>query len=288
MVIYRQMKGGEKIEVEKRGLYKDIKNKFDIENKGDIIDFIEDIKNKNNLYLGLKGKNDKIFSNLNIPNKRRNLSTKKMVHFLFSKYHKIFSTPLFAILYTEKSKEYLHDACIYFWSFINRTRLTGNVPIGKYAILFIEIGNHIYNGKFNKSHEIYDYIYEKDVYGDILADEQFEISLNAQPKSSDTPVKDFLIDLENSKLRGAKVVENRKTVQIEHILPKKGKLKEWDSFEKQGIMDAYIERLGNKVLIYTDHNKEARNNSFDKKKTQYEKSDFATTRKVAKKSKWTD
>lgn len=91
------------------------------------------------------------------------------------------------------------------------------------------------------------------------------------------------------------VIKSHRAVELEHIMPqtidtKKAKLEygDWVSYlgEDAILHDEYLTKLGNLTMLGKKLNIVASNNPFEAKKVEYEKSEIAMTRELAKNEAW--
>lgn len=122
-------------------------------------------------------------------------------------------------------------------------------------------------------------------------DEQFESDFGATSITQSSIARYILRTINDTLDEKGQIVDpDTYVVNLEHVLPKKFKEEEWESFKAGDDIEIaeYVDRLGNMTLLKVGLNSQSSNKSFAVKKTKYlEHSPLKVAEYVYSKSDWT-
>jgi uncharacterized protein with ParB-like and HNH nuclease domain len=145
-------------------------------------------------------------------------------------------------------------------------------------------GKKVRDGEIKKAKDLVKY-----AAGFIPADAQFEASFGTATVSQAFLARYYLQAIERSlgKEKSPELVPNtlEKDVNLEHVLPQNGKLKDWPLFDDESAA-ANVKRIGNLTLLKSDENNEGGNKPFAQKLPAYKKSKLRLNESVAAEAEW--
>lgn len=204
-------------------------------------------------------------------------------------------TIMISILYAKKPTDFVFDSYKILQLFMKRTRAVKDrfSVMEQYEEYFASMAKRFRQGKGPKDiKDFFKNIKELDSEcWTVIPDESFISQIASRPRIKDTNAKAMLIELANHLQRKEKTATkiDHLTVSLEHILPKRPNIKDWQNFENKEIASIYIERLGNLTLLEKDHNASLSNKSFIKKKSLYssDKCGIRLTNELCDYTEWT-
>lgn len=202
-----------------------------------------------------------------------------------SEINKLKATSFYPIVFALQSEEYSESDinCIlkYIESLIVRNFVVAGKTANKYEIEFAKIA-------YNISEEVLkgkDQIIEK-ISSLIISDDSFINNFEIFSSKSSNVIRYLLRKINNYSNQEMRIIDDARTVHVEHILPKKIKSGEWNEF-KENDHSEYLWRLGNLTLLGQEYNIKAKNKEFLEKKKMYSKSSIIITKNLINIENWT-
>lgn len=158
-----------------------------------------------------------------------------------------------------------------------RNFIVAKFSANKYEVSFANIAKNIYNNSLSTDNII------SLITEDTIDDEKFKRYLIGFTVKSVKVSKFILREIEDYDSNEKKTNKNNKTINLEHIMPKKINLWQIDKDDHE----KYLYRLSNQTLLLEEYNKSISNKTFDKKKEMYKKSNIKMTQLLCQYDKWT-
>ncbi|WP_270231306.1 DUF262 domain-containing protein [Lactococcus formosensis] len=257
--------------IREKDLYKALRKNADTPKKVEIL--LDNLIALSELYVALIVPDDnKFFDTLEL-NER------------ISEINKLKATSFYPIVFALQSEEYSESDinCIlkYIESLIVRNFVVAGKTANKYEIEFAKIA-------YNISEEVLkgkDQIIEK-ISSLIISDDSFINNFEIFSSKSSNVIRYLLRKINNYSNQEMRIIDDARTVHVEHILPKKIKSGEWNEF-KENDHSEYLWRLGNLTLLGQEYNIKAKNKEFLEKKKMYSKSSIIITKNLINIENWT-
>lgn len=254
----------------KKDLYKQIR--IHIVSPNDVVEILKDLVKQSELYAALESPSSNKFFEDGLLNDR----LIEMNYLGASSYYPI----VLAVDRMNFNENDINNILKALETLIVRNFVVGGKVANKYEREFSNIAKKISDGNLYKASEIIDTIKDLTLNDDEFIDD-FRIFTTKQADK----IRYLLRKLNNHSNVETRIINDNKSVHIEHILPKKPRDNEWVDFDVDA-HEEYLWRLGNLTLLGQEYNRNATNKEFDDKKEIYLKSDIAMTRKLADFESW--
>ncbi len=260
--------------VREKDLYGDLKRT--IRTKQSAIDFSSELAENARLYAAILNSDHEVWQPLGTAS-RQHVQT--LLNLRLEQYRPL----LLAALVKMPPKE-LKKSLRLFVSWNVRLLVVGGLGGGTMEKYYADGGKKIRDGEISTAAELMKY-----ATAFVPGDAQFEAAFATATVSQAFLARYYLQALEQS-LRGEKnpeLVPNtlEQEVNLEHILPQNGEIKEWPAFDEESAT-ANIKRIGNLTLLKSDDNSFSGNRSFAAKKPAYTRSQLKLNMDIAALKEW--
>ena len=189
--------------------------------------------------------------------------------------------PIMLALENEKFDEKeINEILIYIESLIVRNLVVASKVANVYEKEFSKIAREISEHILIDKSEII-----KKINALIISDEEFYDTFKIFTSKNTDVVRYILRKLHNHLNYETRVISDNNTVHIEHILPKRPKVGEWNEFIEEDKSE-FLWRIGNLTLLGNEYNKRATNSDFTRKKEIYNKSKIPMTKSLIDYKNW--
>ena len=251
--------------VREKNLYKKISNDLK-PNKCD--DFVTDLCKMAELYNGLFSPEDnKYFNDNEITECLINLSIMKTATFY---------PIIMAMVLNDYSEMDIKKVAKALEVLAFRNFVVAGLTANRYEVYFAKVAKTITTENLSCD-EIVELIISETV-----DDDKFKRDLIGLEVKTVATAKFILREIEDYNSNEKKTNKNNKTINLEHIMPKKNTLWKVSDAEHQ----KYLYRLANQTLLLEEYNKSISNKVFNIKKAMYEKSQITITKELCNYSEW--
>lgn len=230
--------------------------------------FVDDLGKMAELYNGLTSPDDnKYFDDDEITEKLINLSIMKTATFY---------PIIMAMVLNDYSEEDIKKVIKSIEVLAFRNFVVAGLTANKYEVEFAKIAKEITVNKLSRDEIVFK------ITENTVDDDKFKRDLIGLEVKTVSTAKFILREIEDYNSTEKKTNKNNKTINLEHIMPKKNSL--WQVSEEEH--KKYLYRLANQTLLLEEYNKSISNKVFDIKKAMYDKSKIAITKDLCKYDKW--
>ncbi|ELS0448351.1 DUF1524 domain-containing protein, partial [Enterococcus faecalis] len=257
--------------IREKDLYKALRKDADTPKKIEVL--LNDLVSLSELYVALLEPDDnKFFNSLELNERISEINKLKATSFF----------PIVLSLQAEKySEEDINEILKSIESLIVRNFVVAGKTANKYEVEFAKIAHQI-SEEILKGKEV---ISEK-INGLMISDDLFVNNFQIFSSKTNNVIRYLLRKINNYNTQEVRIIDDAKTVHVEHILPKKIKEGQWCDFTEDE-HNEYLWRLGNLTLLGQEYNIKAKNKTFNEKKEMYEKSSIDITKDLLVNDHWT-
>lgn len=255
--------------IREKDLYKKIRKTIDSPKR--VTELIEDLSYLSSIYNALDKPNEGIF----FTNIRLNEKIKDINILGAKSYYPI----ILALVKENYSEEEILSFILILENLIVRNFVVAGKVANKFEISFSKIAYNITQQKLTNINEIID---EMKIL--VISDADFIYFFETFSIKKKNVIRFLFRSLHNYENKETRILRDNNKIHIEHIMPQS--IGHWevdyDTYEN------YLWRFGNLTLLSDEYNKSIVNNTFDKKKEVYQKSNINLTRELKNYSRWTD
>lgn len=253
-----------------KDLYKALRAEINTSQKVSIM--LKELTNLSELYLALSRPEDNKYF------------TESMLNHRINEVSKLKSTLFYPIIFALSRKKYsdrdIDEILDSIESLVVRNIIIPGKSANKYEIEFSKIAKDISEKNLIQKKDIINKITYLTIEDDIFINDFKAFS----SKRTDV-IRYILRKLNNVNNQETKIIDDGKTVNIEHILPKKIQKGQWDGFSLEE-HDEYLWKIGNLTLLGQEYNTKASNKEFLAKKEMYSQSKIEITKKLTEYNSW--
>lgn len=201
-----------------------------------------------------------------------------------SEINKLKATSFYPIVFSLQAEEYsesdIHCILKYIESLIVRNFVVAGKTANKYEVEFAKIAYNISEEVLKGKNQIIEKISSL-----IISDDSFVNNFEIFSSKSTNVIRYLLRKINNHSNKEMRIIDDARTVHVEHILPKKIKIGQWNEF-RENEHSEYLWRLGNLTLLGQEYNIKASNKEFLEKKEMYNKSSIVITKDLLTAESW--
>ena len=257
--------------IREKDLYKALRKDANTPKKVD--NLLNDLLSLSELYVALLSPDENSFYEKLVLNER------------ISEIHKLKATSFYPIMFALQEEQYseddIDDVLSAIESLVVRNFVVAGKTANRYEIEFSKIAYQISERELSSAKAILEKVNSL-----IISDEEFENNFKTFKSKTGAVIRYILRKINNYSTQEVRIIDDAKTVHVEHILPKNRSQGEWKAFSEEDHSE-YLWRLGNLTLLGQEYNNKAKNKEFNDKKAMYEKSSIAMTKELVEIKTWT-